>query len=178
MATARREVLPFLGALTHHCKPRELTVAMAAFYDFDESHVSFVTGSGETTNKVESIVADAAALRDEAMAEHAGNAFVPGRPDEDRERESAPDEDGAAGEGDDGQNQATLAATAGDDGTGEAGETAGEGPGSGSGSGTTATADDGDDGGEAAEDAEDESVDDRAEEAETDDGQSGLGDFF
>ena len=178
MATARREVLPFLGALTHHCKPRELTVAMAAFYDFDESHVSFVTGSGETTNKVESIVADAAALRDEAMAEHAGNAFVPGRPDEDRERESAPDGDGAGGESDDGQNQATLAATAGDDGTGEAGEAAGEGPGSGSGSGTTATADDGDDGGEAAEDAADESVDDRAEEAETDDGQSGLGDFF
>jgi len=70
MATARREVLPFLAAMTHHCKPRELTVAMAAHYDLDEAAVSFVTGSGETTNKVESIVADARERRDAAMEEH------------------------------------------------------------------------------------------------------------
>jgi replication factor C large subunit len=70
MATARREVLPFLAAMTHHCKPRELTVAMAAYYDLDEAAVSFVTGSGETTNKVESIVADAQDLREAAMEEH------------------------------------------------------------------------------------------------------------
>ncbi|KTG28349.1 replication factor C large subunit [Haloferax profundi] len=76
MATARREVLPYLSALTHHCKPRELTVAMAAYYDFDESHVSFVTGSGETTNKVQSIVEDAESLREELVEEHAGGAFA------------------------------------------------------------------------------------------------------
>jgi len=72
MATARREVLPFLAAMTHHCKPRELTVAMAAYYDLDEAAVSFVTGSGETTNKVESIVADATERRESAMEEHSG----------------------------------------------------------------------------------------------------------
>ncbi|WP_411964204.1 replication factor C large subunit [Haloferax sp. YSMS24] len=76
MATARREVLPYLSALTHHCKPRELTVAMAAYYEFDESHVSFVTGSGETTNKVQSIVEDAETLREELVEEHAGGAFA------------------------------------------------------------------------------------------------------
>ncbi|SEO66839.1 replication factor C large subunit [Halogranum amylolyticum] len=75
MDTARRDVIPFLAAMTHHCKPRELTVAMAAAYDLEESHVSFVTGSGETTNKVESIVEDARALREEQMKEHSGSAF-------------------------------------------------------------------------------------------------------
>jgi replication factor C large subunit len=70
MATARREVLPFLAAMTHHCKPRDRTVAMAAYYDFDAEAVSFVTGSGETTNKVESIVEDAAERRAAAMEDN------------------------------------------------------------------------------------------------------------
>jgi replication factor C large subunit len=74
--TARRDVLPFLSAMTHHCKPRELTVAMAAAYDLDEAAVSFITGSGESTNKVESIVADAEELRAEAMEAHSGGAFA------------------------------------------------------------------------------------------------------
>ena len=74
--TARRDVLPFLSAMTHHCKPRELTVAMAAAYDLDETAVSFVTGSGESTNKVGSIVADAEELRAEAMEAHSGGAFA------------------------------------------------------------------------------------------------------
>ena len=76
MAIARRAVLPFLSAMTHHCKPRELTVAMAAAYDFDESQVSFITGSGESTNKVGSIVEDAEAARDDAIEAHAGDAFM------------------------------------------------------------------------------------------------------
>jgi replication factor C large subunit len=89
IATARREVLPFLEAVTHHCKPRELTVAMAAAYDLDEAGVAFVTGSGESTNKVESVVADAQALRDERMEDHAEGAFAGGR------RDAADSEDGA-----------------------------------------------------------------------------------
>ena len=78
MTTARLDVLPFLSALTHHCKPRELTVAMAAWYDLDEAGVAYVTGSGETTNKVQSIVEDAADLRSEALEDHAEGAFVGG----------------------------------------------------------------------------------------------------
>ena len=74
--TARRAVLPFLSAMTHHCKPRELTVAMTAAYDLDEAAVSFITGSGESTNKVESIVADAEELRAEAIEAHSGGAFA------------------------------------------------------------------------------------------------------
>ncbi|EMA67521.1 replication factor C large subunit [Halorubrum aidingense JCM 13560] len=76
IATARREVLPFLQTVTHHCKPRDLTVAMAAAYDLDEAGVSFVTGSGETTNKVESIVADAQARRDQLIEDNADGAFA------------------------------------------------------------------------------------------------------
>ncbi|MFB6090675.1 MAG: replication factor C large subunit [Halobellus sp.] len=79
MSTARLDVLPFLAAMTHHCKPRDLTVAMAAWYDLDEAAVSYITGSGETTNKVQSIVEDAADLRADAVEDHAGGAFAGGR---------------------------------------------------------------------------------------------------
>ncbi|MFB6150490.1 MAG: replication factor C large subunit [Haloarculaceae archaeon] len=90
MSTARREIMPHLALMTHHCKNRELTVAMAARYDLDAEHVSFVTGSGEDTNKVQSIVEDARRLREELAVEHAGGAFEGGKAGEDR-----------AGDGDD-----------------------------------------------------------------------------
>jgi replication factor C large subunit len=74
---------------------------MAAAYDLDESHVSFITGSGETTNKVQSIVEDAQELREERMEEHSGSAF------EGAVRGDDGDEDGTDGDdADDGQ--ATL----------------------------------------------------------------------
>jgi replication factor C large subunit len=76
MGTARRAVLPYLAAMTHHCTNRELTVAMTAAYDLEAKHVSFVTGSGEDTNKVQSIVADAKELREIAAVEHSGGAFA------------------------------------------------------------------------------------------------------
>jgi replication factor C large subunit len=75
MSTARREIMPHLAVMTHHCKNRELTVAMTARYDLDADHVSFVTGSGKDTNKVQSIVEDAERLREEAAAENTGGAF-------------------------------------------------------------------------------------------------------
>ena len=76
MGTARRAVLPYLAAMTHHCKNRELTVAMAAAYDLEEKHVAYVTGSGEDTNKVQSIVEDAKERREVAAVEHSGGAFA------------------------------------------------------------------------------------------------------
>jgi replication factor C large subunit len=79
-ATARREIMPYLAAMTHHCRNRELTVRMAARYDLDAEHVSFITGSGKTTNKVEGIVAEAAERRTEAAVEHSGGAFAPAEP--------------------------------------------------------------------------------------------------
>ncbi|WP_435144177.1 replication factor C large subunit [Halobaculum sp. P14] len=116
MATARRDVLPFLAEMTHHCKPRELTVLMAAAYDLDAEHVSFVTGSGETTNKVESIVEDAEELRAERMEEHSGGAFA-----------GVPTTAESADGDDDGADQATLA-DAGSAGSGAGGERAAETP--------------------------------------------------
>jgi replication factor C large subunit len=95
MSTARRQIIPFLSAMTHHCKPRELTVLMAARYDLDEEGVAFVTGSGESTNKVESIVEDAQAMREELIEEHAGNAFA-GRPDVEAESGAESAVEGAA----------------------------------------------------------------------------------
>jgi len=74
-STARREILPYLAEMTHHCTNRELTVAMTARYDLEEKHVSFVTGSGETTNKVQSIVEDAAELREQQAADASQGAF-------------------------------------------------------------------------------------------------------
>ncbi|MDS0294521.1 replication factor C large subunit [Halogeometricum luteum] len=100
MGTARREVLPFLAAVTHHCKPRDVTVAMAAWYDLDESAVSFVTGSGETTNKVQSIVEDAAEMREAEMEEHTGGAFAGSVPEDADGEGGGSDASDAGSEGD------------------------------------------------------------------------------
>ncbi|MEF8800962.1 MAG: replication factor C large subunit [Halolamina sp.] len=86
--TARREILPFLSAAIHHCKPRELAVAVTAYFQFDESALSAVSGSGESTNKVQGIVEDAEKLREDALEAHAGGAFA-GVP-----RETSGDDDG------------------------------------------------------------------------------------
>jgi len=75
MRTARRDIMPFLATMTHHCQNRELTVAMAATYELETDHVAFITGSGESTNKVQSIVEDAERAREEAAVEHSGGAF-------------------------------------------------------------------------------------------------------
>jgi replication factor C large subunit len=100
-------VLPFLAVMTHHCKNRELTVAMTAAYDLSEEHVSFITGSGKTTNKVESVVEDAQELRDEEAVEHSGGAFEGATRTGDDESLAGDDEpdgdaagDSAGGEGD------------------------------------------------------------------------------
>ncbi len=66
IATARRLILPYLSAMIHHCRPRELTVAVAAAYDLDADDIAFITGSGADTNKVATIVDDAISLRTEA----------------------------------------------------------------------------------------------------------------
>jgi replication factor C large subunit len=92
MATARREVLPFLAAMVHHCKPRELTVEAAAAYDLDEAGVAFLTGSGESTNKVASVVTDAAERRAAAVDDNAEGAFAPG-PARETDDEDAPADD-------------------------------------------------------------------------------------
>ena len=114
VATARREVLPFLATVTHHCKPRELTVAMAAAYDLDEAGVAFVTGSGESTNKVASIVADAQSLREQRLADNADGAFTGARRgfDDDSMSDSVDagdDSDDAIGTGTTGENSSDPA---------------------------------------------------------------------
>jgi len=81
MSTARREVLPYLETMTHHCTNRELTVAMTAAYDLDPDHVAFITGSGADTNKVNSIVKDAAERLETAAVDASEGAFEPGETD-------------------------------------------------------------------------------------------------
>ena len=112
MSTARREIVPFLAAMTHHCKNRELTVAMTAKYDLDAEHVSFVTGSGETTNKVEGIVEDAKERKEEDVVAHAGSAF------EGAVRDSSAESDASASdsaEGSDGTDSTETADSSGSD---------------------------------------------------------------
>ncbi|PSP21799.1 AAA family ATPase, partial [Halobacteriales archaeon QH_10_65_19] len=95
MSTARREIMPYLATMTHHCKNRELTVAMAARYELEAEHVSFVTGSGEDTNKVQSIVEDARELREEQSVAASQGAFEPS-PDHEPSEETAVEADEAA----------------------------------------------------------------------------------
>jgi replication factor C large subunit len=168
IGTARRHVLPYLSTMIHHCKPRELTVAVAAAYEFDESDVSFVTGSGETTNKVESIVSDAEERRAQLAVEHSGGAFAGGRATD----PEGDDDGGDAGNGNDGgDGQATLAATADD--TGDESESGA----ADDGDGVDATSDGS--GGSDGDNGEDgPGVEDRAEDAAVDDDQSGLTDFL
>ncbi|WP_284014367.1 replication factor C large subunit [Halobaculum litoreum] len=116
MDTARRAVLPYLAAMTHHCKPRELTVEMAAAYEFEAEHVSFVTGSGETTNKVQSIVEDAEERRAERMEEHSGGAFAGVAPSTAAEANGG-DDGGEDDGGDDGQASLADAGGSGDAGS-------------------------------------------------------------
>jgi replication factor C large subunit len=167
MATARREVLPFLSAMTAYCKPRELTVAMAAYYDLDESHVAFVTGSGESTNKVEGVVADARERREAAMAEHSGDAFAPGASGRSDDGEDEGEGSGN-GNGDDEVGDETDAGAddAADDGQSTLGASRGGGGG----------VDDGDDAVDGGDEDGAEGGEEDEEEAE-DDGQTGLGDF-
>jgi replication factor C large subunit len=143
--------------MTHHCKPREVTVAVAAWYDLDESELSVLTGSGETTNKVQSIVEDARQLREDEIEAHASGAFegTPRETDGDLEGEDA-NEDAGAGADDGGDDQASLTdAVAGDE-SGDDGSADGE---------RLLAEEDGDAG------------EDRADAAD-DDQQSGLSDFF
>ena len=94
MSSARREALPHLATMTHHCKNRELTVAMTARYDLEAEHVSFVTGSGKDTNKVQGIVEDAERLREEAAVAGSGGAFEGARRSSDEENgENGEDEE-------------------------------------------------------------------------------------
>ncbi len=99
LATARRELLPYLETMTHHCSNRDLTVRMAAAYDLDASDVSFITGSGEDTNKVASIVSDAEERVGEQVLERGGDAFAP---PEDPPESPADDTETGAGTTDDG----------------------------------------------------------------------------
>jgi len=92
--TARREIMPYLAAMTHHCKNRELTVRMAARYEMDAEHVAFVTGSGKTTNKVGNIVEEAETRREEAAVEHSGGAFAAMEAEAGDEASEGGDEDG------------------------------------------------------------------------------------
>lgn len=93
MASARKEILPHLRVMTHHCKNRELTVAMAAQYELETKHVSFITGSGKDTNKVQSIVEDAQELREEKAVAASQGAFEPGEPTDDTETADKQDTD-------------------------------------------------------------------------------------
>ncbi|QSW98947.1 replication factor C large subunit [Haloterrigena alkaliphila] len=149
VATARREILPFLAAMTHHCKNRELTVRMAAVYDLDEAEVSFVTESGKDTNKVQSIVEDAEELRAEETVEHSGSAFFDA---------GDGDSSDAAGSTDDGSTGDGSAADSSDDGDGNDQETL-----------AAATG--------AADEPNASESESSTEESEPDDDQSGLGDF-
>ena len=75
IGTARREIMPFLATATHHCRPRELTVAVAAAYELDAEELSVLTGSGASTNKVEGIVAEARERREQVAVDASDGAF-------------------------------------------------------------------------------------------------------
>ena len=148
MSTARREIMPHLSVMTHHCKNRELTVAMAARYDLNEKQIAYVTGSGADTNKVESIVEDAQRLREDLAVENAGGAFENARAGETAEGAADDADESADDEADDAEPaQASL------DGSG-------------------------DDGATDEDEGDEDDTESKESAAEDDDQQSGLSDFM
>jgi replication factor C large subunit len=166
---ARRRVMPYLAAMTHHCNPRDVTVGVAAAYDLDAGELSFLTGSGEDTKKVQSIVEDAAELRESAAVDATQGAFEGATRDE----TSDPDETGGAHTGDSeagestAEPQSTLADSSGDGGSGGGGGSSEDGGPSEDGT-TDAEDDDSGAGATEAPEKEDEAGED----------QSGLDEFF
>jgi replication factor C large subunit len=65
---------------------------MAAVYELDAKEVSFITGSGADTNKVQGIVEEAEELREVEAVEHSGGAFEGFVSDGDDTSEPAPAE--------------------------------------------------------------------------------------
>ena len=57
--TVRKEIIPVLQFLIPYCKPREIAIEVASWYELTESELSEITGSGKNTNKVQNIIADA-----------------------------------------------------------------------------------------------------------------------
>lgn len=66
--TVKREILPFIEKMIHHCKPEDLTVLFAATFDWGKEEISEITGSGKTTNKVERIHEKAQELKEEQIS--------------------------------------------------------------------------------------------------------------
>jgi len=151
VGTVRQEIMPFLAAMTHLCRNRELTVGMTAAYDLDAKEVSFITGSGADTNKVESIVEDALERRERQTVEHSGSAFFSGS-DEGERSQSAGEADGD---------------TETDAGSAE-----------GSPDGAEDTADEMTAGHPETHESQDDDDDESTDTADDDDGQSGLSDFM
>jgi len=105
LPTARRRILPYLSAMIHHCKPRERAIAVAAAYDLDAGELAFVTGSGEDTKKVQSIVEEAAERRETAAVDASDGAFEGSPAEVDGPSDAGPDtgdESSGATEGIDG----------------------------------------------------------------------------
>jgi len=61
--TTKLEIIPIISEMIPYCKPRDLTVLIASWYDMNASELAELTGSGKTTNKVQSIIEDAEELK-------------------------------------------------------------------------------------------------------------------
>jgi replication factor C large subunit len=180
MGTARRGVMPFLAAMTHHCKPRELTVEMAARYDLDEQDVSFITGSGESTNKIQSIVEDAQERREEAAVAHSGGAFDDARQNDETvsDDDAGGNQGGEGNEANEGDEEGESGSVASDDGPATA-ETEGEALNGGEEAVKLDEAESDANGeGAGSEGTDDEATDDKGTDEESSDSQSGLSDFY
>lgn len=63
--SVRDELYPYINYMIEYCKPEDLTAQFSAWYDLDESDISEITGSGESTNKVERVVDNGEEIRND-----------------------------------------------------------------------------------------------------------------
>lgn len=54
--SVRDELYPYINYMIEYCRPEDVTSQFSAWYDLDASDVSEITGSGQSTNKVQRVV--------------------------------------------------------------------------------------------------------------------------
>ncbi len=115
--TTRMEIIPFLSGMIPYCKPRELTVLMASWYDMDAGELAELSGSGKTTNKVQSIIEDAKELKRDFEIKPAEESVITkseiseksdNKKPENDDEEAEENEEESEDDEDDGDNQSAL----------------------------------------------------------------------
>jgi replication factor C large subunit len=70
------EIIPYVSQIIEYCKPKDLTVMFANYYNIDKKDLSKITGSGKNTNKVSEIIDSDETLNSNSSKNKENSQFV------------------------------------------------------------------------------------------------------